>query len=92
MEKFIPYEKLSKKEQQKINKAKRGTWGELNPVTRKPQNSKVYSRKRAQAWKKAFPDLRSFFKGSWLIFSHFYSRINNSVSTVRLGAGRPLLI
>ena len=36
MEKFIPYEKLSKKEQQKINKAKRGTWGELNPVTRKP--------------------------------------------------------
>lgn len=61
MEKFIPYEKLSKKEQQKINKAKRGTWGELNPVTRKPQNSKAYNRKRAQAWKKDFPDLRSFF-------------------------------
>ena len=40
MEKFIPHEKLSKKEQQKINKAKRGTWGELNPVTRKPENSK----------------------------------------------------
>ena len=39
MSKFIPYEKLSKKEQQKINKAKRGTWGELNPVTRKPQNT-----------------------------------------------------
>lgn len=64
MEKFIPYEKLSKKEQQKLNKAKRGTWGELNPVTRKPQNSKAYNRKRAQAWKKDFPDLRSFFMGS----------------------------
>lgn len=63
MEKFIPYEKLSKKEQQKINKAKRGTWGDLNPVTRKPQNSKAYNRKRAQAWKKVFPDLRSFFMG-----------------------------
>ena len=63
MEKFIPYEKLSKKEQQKINKAKRGTWGELNPVTRKPQNSKAHNRKRAQAWKKDFPDLRSFFMG-----------------------------
>lgn len=63
MEKFIPYEKLSKKEQQKINKAKRGTWGELNPVTRKPQNSKAYNRKRAQVWKKDFPDLRSFFMG-----------------------------
>lgn len=61
MEKFIPYEKLSKKEQQKINKAKRGTWGELNPITRKPQNSKAYNRKRAQAWKKDSPDLCSIF-------------------------------
>ena len=51
MEKFIPFEKLSKKEQQKINKAKRGTWGELNPVTRKPQNSKAYNRRKAQKWK-----------------------------------------
>ena len=63
MKKFIPYEKLSKKEQQKINKAKRGTWGELNPVTRKPQNSKAYNRKRTQVWKNDFPDLRSFFMG-----------------------------
>ena len=60
MSTFIPYEKLSKKEKQKINKAKRGTWGEFNPVTRKPQNSKTYNRKRAQAWKKELPDLRSF--------------------------------
>ena len=60
MEKFIPYEKPSKKEQQKINKAKRGTWGNLNPVSRKPENSKAYNRKRAQAWKKNLPDLRSY--------------------------------
>jgi len=59
MEKFVPYEKLSKKEQQKLNKAKRRTWGNINPVTRKPENSKVYDRKRAQAWKKDLPDLRS---------------------------------
>ena len=59
MEKFVPYEKLSKKEQQKVNKARRGTWGDLNPVTRKPTNSKAYNRKRAQAWKKDLPDLRS---------------------------------
>ena len=58
MEKFVPYEKLSKKEQQRINKAKRGTWGDLNPVTRKPVN-KAYNRKRAQDWKKELPDLRS---------------------------------
>lgn len=62
MKKFIPYEKLSKKEQQKINKAKRGTWGELNPVTRKPQNSKAYNRRKSQNWKWELPptDLRLF--------------------------------
>ena len=37
MEKFIPYEKLSKKEKRKMDLAKRQTWGELNPVTRKPK-------------------------------------------------------
>ena len=58
MEKFIPYEKLSKKEQQKLDRAKRGTWGQLNPVTRKPANSKAYNRKRAQDRKNDLPDLR----------------------------------
>ena len=60
MEKFIPYEKLSKKEKRKMDRAKRQTWGDLNPVTRKPTNSRVYNRKRAQAWKKDLPDLRSY--------------------------------
>ena len=55
MEKFIPYEKLSKKEQKKRDQAKRGTWGCLNPVTRKPESSKLYNRKRAQDWKKELP-------------------------------------
>lgn len=59
MEKFIPYEKLSKKEKRKIDQARRQTWGELNPVTRKPKNSKAYNRRRAQAWKKDLPGLRS---------------------------------
>ena len=61
MEKFIPYEKLSKKEKRKLDRAKRQTWGELNPVTRKPENSKAYNRKRAQAWKKDVPAMRSFW-------------------------------
>lgn len=50
MEKFIPFEKLSKKEQQKRNAARRGSWYGLNPVTRKPQNSKAYNRRKAQKW------------------------------------------
>ena len=60
MAKFIPYEKLSKKEKRKMDLAKRQTWGELNPVTRKPENSRAYNRKRTQDWKKEFPDLRPF--------------------------------
>ena len=51
MEKFIPYEKLSKKEQKKINAARRTTWGQISPVTRKPQNSRAYHRRKAQNWK-----------------------------------------
>ena len=60
MEKFIPYEKLSKKEKRKIDKARRQTWGVLNPVTRKPTNSKTYNRKRTQDWKKELPNLASY--------------------------------
>ena len=52
MEKYIPYEKLSKKEKRKLDSAKRGTWGELNPVTRKPQNSRAYNRSKARNWKR----------------------------------------
>ena len=55
MEKFTPYEKLSKKEKRKIDAAKRGTWGDLNPVTRKPENSKVYNRRKSQDWKRELP-------------------------------------
>lgn len=34
MEKFVPFEKLSKKEQKKINAAKRGSWNGVHPATR----------------------------------------------------------
>ena len=52
MEKFIPYEKLSKKEKRKLDQARRQTWGGINPVTRKPENSSAYNRQKvkAQAW------------------------------------------
>jgi len=50
MEKFIPFEKLSKREQQKRNAARRGSWYGLNPVTCKPENSKAYNRRKAQKW------------------------------------------
>ena len=42
--KFIPLNKQSKLKQKKFHASKRGTWGEINPVTRKPPNPKVYKR------------------------------------------------
>ncbi len=47
MEKFIPFEKLSKKKQKELNKAKRNTWGMTNPVTKRSENKKTYNRKKS---------------------------------------------
>ncbi|MBR6825134.1 MAG: hypothetical protein IKM59_01165 [Oscillospiraceae bacterium] len=48
MDKIIPFEKLSKKEQKKRNAEKRGSWGSIKPVTRKPENPKAYNRRKAR--------------------------------------------
>jgi hypothetical protein len=48
MQKQISKEKLSKKARQKLNQTKRGTWGAINPVTRRPQSPKAYNRKKVQ--------------------------------------------
>ena len=61
MKKFIPYEKLSKKEKKKLDQAQRQTWGQLNPITRKPENSKAYNRRKAQSWKLDSGSVSFFF-------------------------------
>jgi len=48
MEKFIPFEKLSKKEQRRRNAEKRSGWGALSPVTRRSANPRAYDRRKAQ--------------------------------------------
>ena len=50
MEKFTPYAKLSKKKKRELDKRARGSWGGLNPVTRKPEPSKAYNRRKARKW------------------------------------------
>jgi len=50
MEKFIPFEKLSKKQQRAQNAKRRSSWYGLNPVTRKPENPKAYNRRKARKW------------------------------------------
>ncbi|MBQ9968558.1 MAG: hypothetical protein IJO88_07535 [Oscillospiraceae bacterium] len=49
MKNFVPYEKLSKKEKRKLDAARRGSWGEMSPVTRKVQSKKVYDRKKIRS-------------------------------------------
>ncbi|GEM_PF-519157 len=60
MQKFIPKEKLSKKARRKQDLAKRGSWGAMSPVTRKPDNPKKYNRKKIQ-------------KGEDFLFESFFS-------------------
>ena len=50
MNNFIPYEKLSKKKKRELDNSRRGTWGELNPVTRRPDPTKAYNRSKARKW------------------------------------------
>lgn len=51
MRNTTPYEKLAKREKRALNEARRKTWGEISPVTRRPENPRAYNRKKAQRWK-----------------------------------------
>jgi len=45
-EKFISKEKLSKKAQKELAKAKRGNWGLVKPITKIKPSAKEYNRKK----------------------------------------------
>lgn len=47
MSKFIPYEKLSKRERRARDAERRGNWG-ISPVTRRPPNPRAYNRKKTR--------------------------------------------
>lgn len=53
MEKFISYEKCSKKERRLRDRQKRGSWNGVDPVTRRSENPKAYSRAKQNALQKA---------------------------------------
>ncbi len=56
MEKFVPYEKLSKKQKRALNARHRETWA-ISPVTRRPENPKAYQREKTR--KRMFDDSSS---------------------------------
>lgn len=45
MDRFIPREKLSKKNRRKLDNRRRTTWS-FSPITRKVENKKRYNRKQ----------------------------------------------
>ena len=47
---YVPLEKRSKKEQREYYATRRGSWGGVNPVTRKTPNPKAYNRKKSGQW------------------------------------------
>ena len=71
---FTPLEKQTKRKQKAAHAARRGTWGGINPVTRKPPNPKAYNRKKSG---KRF-DLESppgFLNAETRYFTHYFSII-----------------
>ena len=48
MEKFVSYEKMSKKQQKIVNASKRGSWGNVKPITKVKASAKIYNRKKKQ--------------------------------------------
>lgn len=48
MDKFVPFEKLSKKKKRELLTKQRQTWGGFSPVTRKPDDPKIYKREKAR--------------------------------------------
>ena len=47
MEKYVPFCKMSKKQQKELNRQKRILWN-VNPITRKTENKKIYNRKKSR--------------------------------------------
>ena len=45
MTRFVPRVKMSKRAKREQDSAKRRTWEQMNPVTRKTENKKAYNRK-----------------------------------------------
>lgn len=46
MKKMIPLKKQSKRAQRAYHLSQRGSWGDVNPVSRTVESKKVYSRKK----------------------------------------------
>ena len=46
MNKFTPYQKLSRKKQRELDAARRSDWGIIQPTTKRIESAKRYNRKK----------------------------------------------
>ncbi|MCL2362452.1 MAG: hypothetical protein FWC73_11645 [Defluviitaleaceae bacterium] len=64
--KYIPLDKRSKVKQKEFHSKQRKSWGEINPITRKTQNKKLYNRKKSEWRRQSDPSVGFFiFKGDF---------------------------
>lgn len=50
MDPNVPIGKMSKKKRKELYAARRGSWGDINPVTRRSENPKAYNRRKTRNW------------------------------------------
>ncbi len=50
MNRFLPREKMGKRQKRELDRAKRITWDGMNPVTRTAPSKTAYSRKQSPRW------------------------------------------
>jgi len=65
MKKFVPLSKQSKIKQKQYHMSKRGSWGGLNPVTRKPANPKAYTKSMRRDDNLALRDMEDSSDGNF---------------------------
>ena len=58
---FIAYQKLTKKKRRELDTARRGTWGTVNPVTKRAEPSTAYQREKEKRRWQVEPDHSGIF-------------------------------
>lgn len=75
----IPCDKLSKKAKRALDQRQRGSWGALNPMTRKSGNKMLYNRKRTDR-RDDYTFVGSFVFDSFFPRPHLFLSFRNPVS------------
>lgn len=73
MEKFISFEKLSKKKKKELNSKKRKSWNGASPVTKKAENKKRYNRKKSRIRDDDFENGIVFLKSCCFFMKLFHA-------------------